>query len=113
MNWGRGRRHSKARSNFKHAAEPATPAKTAKTAQAGTPRHEATEGEFNFDGARDLARFAAIAQEEGLILLLRLGPYICGEWGDGAHPDLSAIGHANQATDAESGEPDATRRRTA
>jgi beta-galactosidase len=48
--------------------------------------HEATEGAFEFGGARDLAAFAAIAQEEGLLLLLRLGPYICGEWEFGGFP---------------------------
>ena len=48
--------------------------------------HEAAEGIFDFGDARDLAAFATLAQEEGLLLLLRLGPYICGEWEFGGFP---------------------------
>ena len=48
--------------------------------------HETEEGSFNFGGAHDLAAFANMAREEDLLLLLRLGPYICGEWEFGGFP---------------------------
>ena len=44
---------------------------------------EPTQGEFNFEDRNDIATFFRIAQEEGLYVVLRPGPYICGEheWG--------------------------------
>jgi len=58
--------------------------------------HEPAEGVFDFStGNRDVARFVRIAQEEGLWVLLRPGPYVCAEWDFGGippyllrHPDL-------------------------
>ena len=58
--------------------------------------HEPAEGAFDFaTGNRDVARFVRVAQEEGLWLLLRPGPYVCAEWDFGGippyllrHPDL-------------------------
>lgn len=48
--------------------------------------HEAVEGEFNFDGDRDLSRFLTTAQKVGLLVVLRAGPYMCGEWEFGGLP---------------------------
>lgn len=49
--------------------------------------HETKEGAFDFtSGNRDIARFVRIAQEEGLWVLLRPGPYVCAEWDFGGIP---------------------------
>jgi beta-galactosidase len=49
--------------------------------------HEPAEGVFDFtSGNRDVARFVRIAQEEGLWVLLRPGPYVCAEWDFGGIP---------------------------
>lgn len=36
-------------------------------------------GQFNFKGDRDLSAFLTTAKEVGLMVLLRAGPYMCGE----------------------------------
>jgi len=49
--------------------------------------HEVSEGHFDFQtGNRDIARFVRIAQEEGMWVLLRPGPYVCAEWDFGGLP---------------------------
>jgi len=49
--------------------------------------HETKEGVFDFtSGNRDIAQFVRIAQEEGLWVLLRPGPYVCAEWDFGGIP---------------------------
>ncbi len=48
--------------------------------------HEKQQGKFDFSGPLDVARFARIAQEEGLFLIVRPGPYICTEWDFGGIP---------------------------
>ena len=49
--------------------------------------HERKEGVFDFTtGNRDIAQFVHIAQEEGLWVLLRPGPYVCAEWDFGGIP---------------------------
>ena len=49
--------------------------------------HEETEGHFDFtSGNRDIARFVRIAQDEGMWVLLRPGPYVCAEWDFGGLP---------------------------
>ncbi|MGZ3113644.1 glycoside hydrolase family 35 protein [Streptomyces sp. H62] len=48
--------------------------------------HERRPGEARFDGWRDLARFARLAQEAGLDVMVRPGPYICAEWDNGGLP---------------------------
>ncbi|MEU6848895.1 beta-galactosidase family protein [Actinacidiphila alni] len=48
--------------------------------------HEPRPGEFLTDDGLDLERFLRLAQEEGLYVLLRPGPYICGEWEGGGLP---------------------------
>ena len=37
-------------------------------------------GEFDFSGQADVAEFVRLAQEEGLYVILRPGPYACAEW---------------------------------
>jgi beta-galactosidase len=49
--------------------------------------HETAEGRFDFaTGNRNLAQFVRLAQEEGLWVLLRPGPYVCAEWDFGGLP---------------------------
>ena len=48
--------------------------------------HEPKPGEFNWSGAADAAKFCRIAQQEGLWVILRPGPYACAEWEMGGFP---------------------------
>ena len=48
--------------------------------------HEPQPGVFDFSGQNDVAAFVRIAQEEGLYVLLRPGPYVCSEWDLGGLP---------------------------
>lgn len=49
--------------------------------------HEVKPGVFDFHtGNRDLAEFIRIAQQEGLWVILRPGPYVCAEWDFGGLP---------------------------
>ncbi len=48
--------------------------------------HEQTEGKFDFTGDKNVAKFCRLAQEEGLWVVLRPGPYTCAEWEFGGHP---------------------------
>jgi beta-galactosidase len=48
--------------------------------------HEPHPGEFDWSGQADAAEFCRIAQEEGLWVLLRPGPYSCAEWEMGGLP---------------------------
>ncbi|MGN6370771.1 MAG: beta-galactosidase [Phycisphaerae bacterium] len=48
--------------------------------------HEPKPGEFNFSGQADIAEFCRIAQQEGLWVILRPGPYACAEWEMGGFP---------------------------
>ncbi len=48
--------------------------------------HEPTPGRFVWDGQADDAEFCRIAQEEGLWVILRPGPYSCAEWDMGGTP---------------------------
>ena len=48
--------------------------------------HEPKPGEFNWSGQADDAEFCRIAQEEGLWVILRPGPYACAEWEMGGTP---------------------------
>lgn len=49
-------------------------------------RHEPRPGEFDFQGEQDVARFCRLAQEAGLAVVLRAGPYVGGEWDLGGLP---------------------------
>jgi len=49
--------------------------------------HEQEEGKFDFSSEnRDIAAFVKLAQQEGMWVLLRPGPYVCAEWEFGGLP---------------------------
>ena len=48
--------------------------------------HEPSPGQFDFSGQNDVAEFIREAQQEGLFVLLRPGPYVCAEWEFGGYP---------------------------
>ncbi len=48
--------------------------------------HERVRGQYDFAGERDVAAFCRLAQEEGLWVILRPGPYTCAEWDFGGLP---------------------------
>ena len=48
--------------------------------------HERSEGEFTWEGQADVAEFCRLAQEAGLWVVLRPGPYSCAEWEMGGLP---------------------------
>ncbi|MEI7986285.1 MAG: glycoside hydrolase family 35 protein [Armatimonadota bacterium] len=49
--------------------------------------HEQTPGKYDFKtGNLDLAKFIRTCQEEGMWVILRPGPYCCGEWDLGGIP---------------------------
>ena len=49
--------------------------------------HVGKRGEPNFTtGDRDLAAFLKLAQKHDMLVVLRAGPYMCGEWEFGGLP---------------------------
>jgi beta-galactosidase len=48
--------------------------------------HEPRPGVWDFQGQLDVAEFAREAQQEGLWVILRPGPYVCSEWDLGGLP---------------------------
>ncbi|KAM4705949.1 beta-galactosidase [Rhinophrynus dorsalis] len=48
--------------------------------------HEPKPGIYNFSGDNDIESFLLLANEIGLLVILRAGPYICGEWDMGGLP---------------------------
>lgn len=48
--------------------------------------HEPRSGEYDFSGRCDVGRFIRTAQDEGLHVILRVGPYSCAEWDFGGYP---------------------------
>lgn len=48
--------------------------------------HEPRPGRLNFNGSADLVSFLQMAQDLDLMVMLRIGPYICGEWDLGGLP---------------------------
>lgn len=48
--------------------------------------HEKEKGQFCFSGMLDIARYVELAQELGLLVILRPSPYICAEWEFGGLP---------------------------
>lgn len=48
--------------------------------------HEPYPGLFRFTAGHDLERFLRTAQETGLDVIVRPGPYICAEWDNGGLP---------------------------
>lgn len=47
---------------------------------------EPTRGQWDFTGNRDIAAFIDMCAEEGMWVLFRPGPYVCGEWDLGGLP---------------------------
>ncbi len=48
--------------------------------------HERAEGEYTWEGQADVVEFCRMAQEAGLWVVLRPGPYSCAEWEMGGLP---------------------------
>lgn len=48
--------------------------------------HETEPGQWDFKGDKNLAEYIRIAGEEGLMVILRPGPYVCAEWEFGGYP---------------------------
>jgi beta-galactosidase len=48
--------------------------------------HEPSPGQFDFSAQNDIAEFIREAQQEGLYVILRPGPYVCAEWDFGGYP---------------------------
>jgi beta-galactosidase len=48
--------------------------------------HEPAPGTYDFSGNADVAEFIHEAQQEGLWVILRPGPYVCAEWELGGYP---------------------------
>ena len=48
--------------------------------------HESVPGTYDFSGQNDVAEFVREAQQEGLYVILRPGPYVCAEWEFGGFP---------------------------
>ena len=56
--------------------------------------HEPQLGVFDFSGNNDVAEFVREAQEEGLYVNLRPGPYSCAEWDFGGFPSWLLKDHS-------------------
>lgn len=48
--------------------------------------HEPRPGEFHFEGMLDIVKFIETANDVGLKVIVRPGPYICSEWDFGGLP---------------------------
>jgi len=48
--------------------------------------HEPSPGVYDFSGNNDIAEYIREAQQEGLYVILRPGPYVCAEWEFGGYP---------------------------
>jgi beta-galactosidase len=48
--------------------------------------HEPEPGQWNFTGFGDVASFCRMAQDAGLLVIVRPGPYVCAEWDFGGYP---------------------------
>ncbi|CAH9076874.1 unnamed protein product [Cuscuta europaea] len=48
--------------------------------------HEPKAGQYYFEGRYDLVKFIKLAQQAGLYVHLRIGPYACAEWNFGGFP---------------------------
>ncbi|KFQ52449.1 Beta-galactosidase, partial [Nestor notabilis] len=56
--------------------------------------HEPQPGVYDFSGDKDLQYFLQLANDTGLLVILRAGPYICAEW-DMVHSLLSGFSSAH------------------
>jgi hypothetical protein len=48
--------------------------------------HEPVQGQYYFGDRYDLVRFVKFAKQAGLLVHLRIGPYVCAEWNFGWVP---------------------------
>ncbi|EJX01097.1 glycosyl hydrolase family 35 [gut metagenome] len=48
--------------------------------------HEPQPDQWDFSGDKNLAEYIRIAGEEGMMVILRPGPYVCAEWEFGGYP---------------------------
>lgn len=48
--------------------------------------HETAPGVWDFTGDKNLAEYIKTAGEEGMMVILRPGPYVCAEWEFGGYP---------------------------
>lgn len=48
--------------------------------------HEPVKNEYDFSGMLDIVKYIKTAQQLGLYIIVRPGPYICGEWEFGGLP---------------------------
>ena len=48
--------------------------------------HEQREGQFDFSENNDVAAFCRLAQQNGMYVIVRPGPYVCAEWEMGGLP---------------------------
>lgn len=48
--------------------------------------HEPKEGEYDFSGMLDIVKFINTAAKYGMYVIIRPGPYTCGEWDFGGFP---------------------------
>ncbi|HET6170246.1 MAG TPA: beta-galactosidase family protein, partial [Terracidiphilus sp.] len=69
--------------------------------------HEPKPGVYDFSGNNDVAEFVREAQQEGLYVILRPGPYVCAEWEWGGYPSwlLKEHGIVVRTTDPKFMEP--------
>ncbi|KAH7681370.1 Beta-galactosidase protein [Dioscorea alata] len=49
----------------------------------GTIHYPRSTPEYDFEGRKDLVRFVKTVAEAGLLVHLRIGPYVCAEWNYG------------------------------
>lgn len=66
--------------------------------------HEEKEGEWNFEGQRNLREFLTVCREEQMPVFLRIGPWAHGECRNGGIPDwpeklMVRIYHAKSVTE--------------
>ncbi len=56
--------------------------------------HEPRPGVYDFSGQNDVAEYIREAQQEGLNVILRPGPYVCAEWDLGGYPSWLLKDHS-------------------
>jgi beta-galactosidase len=56
--------------------------------------HEPRPGVYDFSGQNDIAEYIREAQQEGLNVILRPGPYVCAEWELGGYPSWLLKDHS-------------------